>query len=232
MSATDLTRRKREAAASPRRRKAASEEAGGDTRGLILEVAERLFGEQGFSTVSVRDLTAAAGVNIAAINYYFGSKDKLLFEVFRRRVNELNAERLALLADAEARSGGRPSVREILHALVAPVLRWRDPASGKLDAVRFLVRARTEGTPQIKRAIDTKIAHLEAFRDALRRAMPDLSFADVCWRLHFTLSTMHQMGIELDRLANLSEGACAVDDTDALIDRLVDYVSAGVSQRG
>src|ERR1700741_3657938 len=91
-----------------------------DTKALILEVAERMFAERGFASVSIRDLTAEAGVNIASINYYFGSKDKLLYEVFKRRSNEMTEARLNGLHAAQARANGNPTAHDIMHALIAP----------------------------------------------------------------------------------------------------------------
>jgi AcrR family transcriptional regulator len=49
-----------------------------DKREHILVVAEQLFGERGFDGTSVRDIAQSAGVNLAMISYYFGSKEKLL----------------------------------------------------------------------------------------------------------------------------------------------------------
>ena len=67
------------------------------TKSAVLSAAERLFALNGFRNVSVRDITAAAGVNLASVNYHFGSKDALLFEIFRRRTAELNRERARML---------------------------------------------------------------------------------------------------------------------------------------
>lgn len=53
----------------------------------ILNVAERLFAAQGFDGTSVRDIAQQAGVNVAMISYYFGSKDKLLLAVFNYRIS-------------------------------------------------------------------------------------------------------------------------------------------------
>src|SRR3954467_15900151 len=94
------------------------------TKAGVLAAAEALFAMQGFQTMSVRDITAAAGVNLASVNYHFGSKDALLFEIFRRRTTELNRERARMLHEANDRHGGKPPVREILEALFAPPLRW------------------------------------------------------------------------------------------------------------
>src|SRR5665213_146174 len=69
----------------------------GSTKERILGAAEVLFAQRGFDGASLRQLTTAAGVNLAAVNYHFGSKDKLVEEVFRRRLDALNASRLAAL---------------------------------------------------------------------------------------------------------------------------------------
>ena len=97
------------------------------TKAQVLHAAERLFALNGFQNVSVRDITAAAGVNLASVNYHFGSKDALLFEIFRRRTAELNRDRARMLHEASDRHGGKPPVREILRALFEPPLRWSDP---------------------------------------------------------------------------------------------------------
>jgi AcrR family transcriptional regulator len=57
----------------------------GSTKERILGAAETLFAQRGFDGASLRQLTSAAGVNLAAVNYHFGSKEKLVEQVFRRR---------------------------------------------------------------------------------------------------------------------------------------------------
>ncbi|MDH5211090.1 MAG: TetR/AcrR family transcriptional regulator, partial [Betaproteobacteria bacterium] len=66
-----------------------------ETQTRILDAAEELFMQHGFEGASMRMLTAQAGVNLAAVNYHFGSKDALIEAVFRRRLDPMNAERLA-----------------------------------------------------------------------------------------------------------------------------------------
>src|SRR5437764_12594595 len=84
------------------------------TKAAVFNAAERLFALHGFQNVSVRDITAEAGVNLASVNYHFGSKDALLFEIFRKRTAELNRERARMLHEATERQGGKPGVRDIL----------------------------------------------------------------------------------------------------------------------
>src|SRR5438128_11520727 len=73
-----------------------------ETRTRILDAAEELFMQHGFEGTSMRLLTAKAGVNLAAVNYHFGSKDALVEALFRRRLDPMNAARTAELDKLEA----------------------------------------------------------------------------------------------------------------------------------
>src|ERR1041384_6777592 len=79
-----------------------------ETRTRILDAAEELFMQHGFEGTSMRLLTAKAGVNLAAVNYHFGSKDALIEALFRRRLDPMNAARIAELErlEKEAHEGG------------------------------------------------------------------------------------------------------------------------------
>src|SRR6201996_8870198 len=90
------------------------------TKERILGAAEVLFARHGFDGASLRQLTAAAGVNLAAVNYHFGSKDRLVEEVFRRRLDELNSRRLKALS----RISGNPdtTLEDVLSAFIKPAL--------------------------------------------------------------------------------------------------------------
>src|SRR6516225_3023268 len=92
------------------------------TRTAILAAAERLYAERGFSDVTLRDIVAEANVNLAAVNYHFGSKDELIAELFVTRSLALNRERLRELRAAEGRGGGHANISDILRALVWPTL--------------------------------------------------------------------------------------------------------------
>src|SRR3979490_2934537 len=93
------------------------------TRTAILSAAERLYADRGFADVTLRDIVAAADVNLAAVNYHFGSKDELIAELFVTRSLATNRERLNELKAAEAAGGGRANIDSILRALVGPTLR-------------------------------------------------------------------------------------------------------------
>jgi AcrR family transcriptional regulator len=162
------------------------------------------------------------------VNYHFRSKDALLFEIFRKRTAELNRARARMLHEASDRHQGKPPVRDILAALIAPPVRWLAPASDRRISLQFLIRARGEGTEEMREALRSDVSHLRRFADALLAARPDLPPEEVYWRLHFVLGLIHNNRFaELDRLHTLSEGLTAEDDTDALINRMVDFAEAG-----
>lgn len=207
---------------------AETEEAQAATKAQVFNAAERLFALHGFQNVSVRDITAEAGVNLASVNYHFGSKDALLFDIFRRRTGELNRERARMLHEAGDRHGGNPPVREILEAYFAPPLRWADPASDRRVSVQFIIRARSEGTAEMRDVLQNDVSHLARFAEALKRALPELPAETVYWRLHFVLGMVHNNRFaEFDRLHHLSGGLTREGDVQGLLTRMLDFAEAG-----
>src|ERR1700733_8374523 len=95
-----------------------------ETRDRILDSAEKAFADGGYAATSLRSIMAGAGVNVAAIHYYFRSKDALLEAVLMRRMEAANRERLKLLQEYEATlAGARPAVEEILRAFLSPTFK-------------------------------------------------------------------------------------------------------------
>jgi AcrR family transcriptional regulator len=198
------------------------------TKAQVLAAAERLFALHGFQNVSVRDITAEAGVNLASVNYHFGSKDALLFEIFRRRTAELNRDRARMLHEATDRHDGKPPMREILRAFFEPPMRWSAQGNDRRISVQFIIRARSEGTEQMREVLRTDVSHLRRFADALTAARPELAPEDVYWRLHFALGMIHNNRFaEFDRLHTLSDGATRESDTQGLLSRMLDFAEAG-----
>ena len=198
------------------------------TRERILGAAEELFAEQGFST-SLRRITASAGVNLAAVNYHFGSKDELIREVFARRLGPLNAERLRLLDEVEAGAAdGEPSVEAIVEAFVGPPLRMSlDP--GGATFMRLFGHCLGQRDDGVLRMFAEQFrAVIDRFSSALGRVLPGLDRADVVWRMLFMVGSMaHTMSLS-DKLPELSRGACAPAGVEELIRRLVPFVAAGM----
>jgi AcrR family transcriptional regulator len=208
-----------------------SEDAQAATKAQVFIAAERLFALHGFQNVSVRDITAEAGVNLASVNYHFGSKDSLLFEIFRRRTSELNRERARQLHEAATREGGRPCVRAVLEAYLAPPMRWASPDNDRRISMQFIIRARSEGTADMRDVLRNDVSHLERFANALMAARPDLPKEDVYWRLHFVLGMVHNNRFaEFDRLHHLSGGLTREGDVESLLRRMLDFAEAGFAR--
>jgi AcrR family transcriptional regulator len=192
------------------------------TRTAILCAAERLYADRGFGDVTLRDIVAEANVNLAAVNYHFGSKDELIAELFVTRSIATNRERLIELKAAEEKGGGRAAIDQILRALVGPPLRGcLGPDREGSTAARFMIRATIESVPPIRRIRNREIDHLRKFAAAMRRAMPDCSETELYWGLHFALAMAHHTIREKERLTKLSEGKCDLDDVAAIIERVV-----------
>jgi AcrR family transcriptional regulator len=193
------------------------------TRTAILAAAERLYADRGFGDVTLRDIVAEANVNLAAVNYHFGSKDELIAELFVTRSLALNRERLRELRAAEERGNGRAGVADILRALVGPSLRGCiGPERDRSTAARFMIRASIESVPPIRRIRNREIDHLRKFVTVLRRALPDRGEAELYWGLHFALAMAQQTVRDSERLTKLSEGKCDLDDVEGVISRVVD----------
>jgi AcrR family transcriptional regulator len=192
------------------------------TRTAILNAAERLYAERGFGDVTLRDIVAAADVNLAAVNYHFGSKDELIAELFVSRSLATNRERLNQLKMAEEAGDGRASIESVLRALVGPTLRGcLGPERERSTASRFMIRASIESVPPIRRIKNREIDHLRKFAAAMRRSLPDCSEVDLYWALHFALAMAHQTIRDSERLAKLSDGLCDLDDVEGIIERIV-----------
>ena len=192
------------------------------TRSAILNAAERLYADRGFGDVTLRDIVAAAEVNMAAVNYHFGSKDELIAELFVTRSLATNRERLNELKSAEEAGGGRAAIDAILRALVGPTLRGcLGPERERSAAARFMIRASIESVPPIRRIKNREVDHLRKFAAAMRRSLPGRDEADLYWGLHFALAMAHHTIRERERLTKLSEGKCDLDDVEAIIERVV-----------
>jgi len=194
------------------------------TKTAILNAAEKLYAERSFGEVSLRDIVAVANVNLAAINYHFGSKDELLADLFLSRASVLNQERFAELKAAEAAGGGHADVDAILRSLVGPPIRWCLGADRQRSAAaRFMTRASVETVPPIRKIVERDINHLRRFADALRRSLRQQKQKDVdiYWGLHFTLAMIRQTITDSERLRKLSGELCDLDDVDDIIDRIV-----------
>ena len=203
------------------------------TKDRLLDAAEALFMEHGFEATTLRAITAAAEVNLAAVNYHFGSKEELFQSVLTRRLDPMNQERLDLLTELEARAAPNPvACEKILSAMFIPALRLaRDPARGGANFLRLLGRAYADPAPFIRQFLSDEYALMIArFKAAFGRALPDLPKRELSWRLHFIMGALSYTLAGADVLKLIGELTPdeSVND-EALLQRLAPFLLAGLT---
>jgi AcrR family transcriptional regulator len=203
-----------------------------ETRTRILDAAEELFMQHGFEGTSMRLLTSKARVNLAAVNYHFGSKDALIESVFRRRLDPMNAERIAALDRLEAHAGGKPLAPEaIIRAFIGAGLRMiEDAKGGGRNFIRLLGRTYTDPAKPIRALIGQLYAPAMArFKAAFERALPQLGRDELVWRMHFMFGTLAYTLAATDTV-QLIAGCKPEDRYDArlLEERLTVFLAAGL----
>jgi AcrR family transcriptional regulator len=87
-----------------------------DVRNRLLDVAEKLFSEHGFADTSVRDITAEASCNVAAVNYHFGSKEKLYTDVWRHNLLLLRDNQITSIEKVMLENQGTPRLEDLLKS--------------------------------------------------------------------------------------------------------------------
>ena len=160
------------------------------TQDQILQAAESLFIKHGFEATTLRQITATAGVNLAAVNYHFGSKEALLQEVFKHRLRQLNEERLSALDRLEKQAAGKPvKPTKILDAFFGTLLRLAqaDPKGGA-NFLRLLGRTLSEPSDFIRIFLASEYEEvLRRYKEALIKSLPDVPREEILWRFHFML---------------------------------------------
>lgn len=199
-----------------------------DTKDQILDAAEKLFAEKGFAATSTRAITDEAGVNLSAVNYHFGSKQGLIYAVFKRRVRDINTERIRMLDRYEAEAGGGSVLPDkIMTAYIAPAIRVCEQ---KKYYMRLMGRIYSEPGDFLGKLYTEEFAEvMERFPRAIMKAVPGLSEEDFFWKAHFILGVLsHTMSAEF-YLRLISNGKCTYSDIEALIRRMTDFTVAGLT---
>lgn len=208
----------------------------------ILDIAEGLFASHGIQGTSIRQITELANVNVAAVNYHFGTKDKLVDAVIHRRFQSLEEERALALDRIEERcrrESREPNTEELAAVLVqAPFRHLRSGDAGWLNFIRVLARLMWEPGAEKFAPPPSSLGIFERFDTLLRRAVPSLATDEArrCWRLAFLRSASQQTMLTL---AMLREGQVprAIAFADALTTlpeeevekELIRFVAAGLA---
>ena len=192
-----------------------------ETSTRIQTAAESLFADSGYDGVSLRQITAAAGVNLAAVNYHYSDKQSLYLEILTSRMRELSHARLTHLADAERRAGeiAIPLV-EIIDILAGPLLQPGEflmPSFGP-SSRRLLGRALTEPhgfvAPVLAKDLQPAVTRCG---QAIRRHLLAVPPSDFIWRYSFLIGALHHTAATLHDMKSLTNGFCANDDAESAL---------------
>jgi AcrR family transcriptional regulator len=201
------------------------------TKDRILDVSEHLFADKGYSATSMRNITAEAGANLAAVNYHFGSKEALLVAVLERRLTPLNRERLEGLDAEEARAGdGPPDLEKILRAFFGPALRMRRDLGEKADAImRLAGRAHSNPDERVRTLFMDLFQEIrQRFISAFQRALPESPPEEVFWRFFFVIGAMAHTLVWGPMIEMIYYGRKDATDIEAVLERLVTFAAAGM----
>ena len=206
-----------------------------DTRERILDAAERLFMAHGYEGTSMRQITGEAGVNLAAVNYHFGSKESLMQEVFRRRLDWLNEERMRVLDELEGTAAGKPlKPSQIVDGFFGTLLRMADDEQrGGVTFLRLLGRTLTDPSEFIRTFMAHEYASVvERYKEALFKALPDVPKAEIVWRFHFMLGATSYAIAGTDALRLVTDWQIEAEDStdrlDRLLPRLMSFLLGGL----
>ena len=190
-----------------------------------------MFAEKGFHAASMRQLTARARTNLAAVNYHFGSKKALIVAVLLRRIRPLNELRMAKLDELDRKAGGAPvPVASVIEVLIRPMFALaQDRKSGGDIFVRLLGRVFMEPSEPMREVYIEFEPLVQRFEAAVRRSLPPLPREVLFWRMHFFMGAVLHTLTQHHRLDVISRGLCREMDVEATIRHLVNFAVAGLT---
>lgn len=203
-----------------------------DTVDRILDAAEELFAERGFAETSLRMITSKAGVNLAAVNYHFGSKNALIQSVFARFLTPFSMTLEAEFDELEARPGERvPSVEEILGALTGSTVRMPQRNERGISIfMRLLGLAYTQSQGHLRGFLEEEYREIfTRFMHLLKQATPELSSVDRYWRIQFMLGATAFTMSSSDALREILQAKTGVETRiQEIAARLIPFLAAGM----
>lgn len=201
------------------------------TKNKILDSAENLFAVKGFNGTSLREITSQAEVNLAAVNYHFGSKKELIKAVMSRYMNELSP-RLEVALQKICEDEKKPTLIEVFSAFIEPLL-WLNEFrnNGTSTFLQLLGRGYTDSQGFLRWFLTTQYPNvISNFVKAIQKAYPELTTEDIFWRLHFTMGTIVFTMSSSDALIDIAQNDFdKTIDISGVIERVIPYIAAGVA---
>ena len=200
-----------------------------DTKNRILDAAEVLFAERGFADTSLRLITSEADVNLASVNYHFGSKKELIQAVLDRYLSifmpALDARLQTLMVQEQL------TLLQVFESFVDPLMKLvAVRTNGPAIFMQLLGRGYIDSQGHLRRFITAHYGPiLQRITQAISKANPELSPADLFWRLHFTLGTVVFTMASADALRDIAQADFGQQlDVEGLVRNVIPYLASGV----
>ncbi len=194
----------------------------------LIESAEELFCTRGFNDTSVRDIAAAAECNVASVNYYFGSKDNLYREIWRRRLVQMRESRLASIEKVMS-AGKQPRLEDLLKSYAVAFL---EPLVGQAASCRFVnLMAREMVDPHLPREmfLNEMVAPvMSALGDALIRICPPLAHCNIRLIILSIVSQLIHILCAQGMFEESGRPEVPKLDLEELVDHVVRFSTAGI----
>lgn len=202
-----------------------------NTKNDILDTAEYLFSQQGFTQTSMREITARAGVNLASVNYHFGSKKNLIQAVFKRYFDHLMPHIDTCLKDLEPKKGAA-GVEDLLYTLTPPMLELNVVSEqGTATFVKLLGRGYNETQGHLRRFIMRHYGTtIRSLVNAIQLCLPHVPEEELFWRLHFAIGSFVFSMASSQALTEIVESDFQKHvDIAEVISHLIPFVAQGVA---
>lgn len=205
-----------------------------DTTDKILQAASSLFAEQGFNDTTLRQITARAGVNLAAVNYHFGSKERLILALADASVEPLVLYLEKVLAERLALAPQRLSLDELIEMLMRALLHTQRSSPEGLSVFMRLLDLAYMGRQQALRdhLVERFGARLQLFLQHLRQDSAPMADDEFFWRLHFLLGSVIFTLANFQTLVTIEKQALDLDaEIEQTLHRLVPVLAGGFQAR-
>ena len=201
------------------------------TKTDILDAAEYLFSQSGFTQTSMREITARAEVNLASVNYHFGSKKNLIQAVFKRYFDHLMPQVESCLTSLTLMEGAK-GVEQLLYSLIPPMLNLNTISEqGTATFVKLLGRGYNETQGHLRKFLMTDYGDcIRSLVDAIRRCLPELPEEELFWRLHFAMGSFVFSMASSQALTEIAESDFHKHvDIKEVMQHLVPFVAQGLA---
>lgn len=202
--------------------------AAGLTKERLLVVAGELFADRGFDSVSLRMITDRANVNLASVNYHFGSKEELIGAVVDDIVRPVNERRLSLLSLIDYTT--QDPIRKIIHAFIDPVFDLSDSGNDDNKYYKLISRCIASRDERVSSIIIKQFPEVLAqFVSSLTKALPSMDSNSAHLKIMFMAGALAHSLFHYENLLLISEGRFDLNSTEVLKSELVSFLLTGMN---